>query len=63
MVLLTLPDAFCALMAYTRRVAALSPFGNPEQYYSGGYNITEDDKQIVIKDDEGESIINKDIMK
>ncbi len=58
-----LTDACYALMVYARSSASLSPFGNPEQYYSGGYTITEDGKQIVIKDDEGKSIVNKDVMK
>ncbi|MDO4156516.1 MAG: dockerin type I domain-containing protein [Oscillospiraceae bacterium] len=61
-----LTDACCALNAYTRSVALLSPFGNPEQYYSGEIEIRvmdPDDPSSVIDDSNGDAVlIGKDLI-
>lgn len=61
-----LTDACCALKAYARQSAALTPFDNPEQYYSGEVEIRvmdPDDPSSLIDGSDGDAVlIGKDLI-
>lgn len=59
-------DVCCALKAYARQSAALTLFGNPEQYYSGEVEIRvmdPDDPSSLIDGSDGDAVlIGKDLI-